>query len=294
VRQTLASRVARRFQNRLDFRTWLEIQRIRATPWLRNLLRMRSETVLDEAALRGTRRSDTAFLFGSGSSLNELTASDWEHVAAHDTIGFNYFSRQRFVRTDYHIVGEIATSGGYDRSLWMPGIDEYARLITENPFYANTIVGIQTGWTAYQSNRLMTNGRLGRGRRFFHYRRIARGVFRPPSRSLSEGLVHGAGSLVGCVNFAYVMGWRQIVIAGVDLYDSRYFWLPDDESRPDLTEHHGLDQTSPHPTGDTLVPYLGRWRELLEREGVRLSVYNPRSLLTRVLPVYAAPARGHE
>jgi hypothetical protein len=292
VRQTLASRVARRFQNRPDFRTWLDIQRIRATPWLRNLLRVRREVVLDEAALRGTRRSDTVFVFGSGYSLNELTAAEWEHIAAHDTIGFNYFSRQRFVRTDYHIVGEIATSGSVDRSLWMPGIEEYARFIADNPFYTNTIVGVQTGWTAYQSNRLLTSGSLNRGTRFFHYKRIARGVFRPPSRSLSDGLVHGAGSLVGCVNFAYVMGWRRIVIAGVDLYDNRYFWLPYDEGRPEMTEYHGLDHTTQHPTAETLVPYLGRWRDILEREGVSLSVYNPRSLLARVLPVYSSPARG--
>jgi hypothetical protein len=270
--------------------TPLQFQYIRAIPWFLEHWNRSRYVVLDDGALRRTRRSDMAFVFGSGSSLNEITPAGWSHIAEHDTIGFNYFSRQRWVRTDYHLVGEVASSDDTDRSSWRPAIEEYARLIAENPFYARTIIGLQAGWFAYQSNRLASLGGLKAGTQVFRYKRIARGVFRPPSRALSEGLVHGAGSLIGCVNFAYVMGWRRIVIAGVDLYDSRYFWLPPGWDRPDMVEVHGIPSTGPHPTADTVIPYLARWQALMAQEGVSLMVYNPKSLLAKVLPVYRSDA----
>ena len=273
---------------RFDLREWLHIQSIRALPWLGEKWSRSRYVVLDEEALRKTRRSDTVFIFGSGYSLNDLSAEEWAHIAAHDTIGFNYSSRQRWVRTDYHIVGEIFTADDARRSRWWPGIEEYGRLIAGNPMYEHTIVGLQAGWFAYQSNRLAASGCLRKGTRIFRYKRIARGLFRPPTRAIADGLVHGAGSLSDVVNFAYAMGWRQIVIAGVDLYDSRYFWLGYDETRPDMMLNRGTGHSEQHPTADTLIPYLKGWRELMERDGVALTVYNPRSLLARVLPVYSA------
>lgn len=282
----LVRRAARLARSLSDPRGLLRIQRVRLPAFLAERRCRSRYRVLDEEALLRTRRSDRVFLFGGGSSLNAITPSAWEHIARHDTVGFSYFMRQHFVRADYHVVGEIATGNDTDRARWVPAIAEYADLITGNPLYAETVLLFQAGYLAYQSNRLAACGRLRPGTRVYRYRRISRGGYRPPSRLLQEGLVHGAGTLVGCVNFAFAMGWREIVIAGVDLYDSRYFWLPDDQPRPDMVEFRGITQEQPHPVAEALVPYLGGWREWLEREGVRLSVYNRHSLLAHVMPVY--------
>jgi hypothetical protein len=127
---------------------------------------------------------------------------------------------------------------------------------------------------------------LLRPRRVFRYRRIAKGVYRPPTRSLGEGLVAGTGSLASCVNLGVVMGFREIVLAGVDLRDSRYFWLPPDVARPDLAQNQGVGHSDPHPRGTQIAEFMGRWGRLLEAEGIRLSVLNPESLLADVLPVH--------
>ena len=262
------------------------IQYVRLGPWLaagRGRARLRW---LDADALRATRRAETAFVFGCGASLNELTPAEWEHIAAGQTIGFNYFTRQRFVRADYHVVGEIASGDDLDRRRWVPAVEEYARLIAENPCCRDTVLLLQDGWSAHQSNRLLAAGQLPAGQRAFAYRRTGRGVYRPPNRALEQGLVHGAGSLCGVVNFAFAMGFRRIVLAGVDLYDSRYFWLPPEVAREDLVEFHGQTQADPHPVARNIVAYLGRWAQWLRGEGVELSVYNPRSLLAGPLPVY--------
>jgi len=39
---------------------------------------------------------------------------------------------------------------------------------------------------------------------------------------------------------------------------------------------------------------MGAWAEHLAKDGVRLSVYNPRSLLTKTLPLYERPAHAAE
>ena len=86
------------------------------------------------------------------------------------------------------------------------------------------------------------------------------------------------------VNFALVLGWREIVIAGVDLYNKEYFWLPPGVARPD--ERPIFTADSRWFQADQMIETLRLWRQLVEPSGVRISVYNPRSLLAEAIPVY--------
>ncbi len=270
------------------------MQTVRGPSWLgarRHADRLRWLTAQE---MQARRRSDIVFVFGSGSSLRALSGADWAAIAAHDTVGFNYFVRQAFVRVDFHLVGEMATGDDHDARRWKPAVLEYAQLIDGNPRYDATVLLLQKGWSAHQSNRLLASGQLRPGRPVFGYRRTARGAYRAPTRTLDQPLVHGAGTLACCVNFAFAMGWKRIVLAGVDLYDSRYFWLEDDVTRPDVAEFRGRTHRDPHSITDAIVPYLGRWREELARDGVALDVLNPRSLLAEVLPVFTLPQRPAE
>ena len=51
-----------------------------------------------------------------------------------------------------------------------------------------------------------------------------------PTRSFAQGVRHAPGTLSDVVNCAYLLGWKDIVLVGVDLYDSRYFWLEQDQT----------------------------------------------------------------
>ena len=238
--------------------------------------------VLDQDALRQTRRSDTLFIFGSGASLNELRQSEWETIAKHDTLGFNWFVHERFVRCDYQLLREI-TSDDRDRSTWMPELTEYAELIRTNDNYAETVFLVQSGLRATNSNRVIGYRLLPPGARLFPWRtRVFR---RELSRSLDAGLTHGYGTLGECINFGYLLGWRRIVLVGVDLYDRRYFWLERDAVRtPDALR--GAEPGDRHATAvPEMIALLGEWADELAAEGVELSVQNPRSLLAGVLPV---------
>lgn len=284
----LVRRLARFVRNRgRELAQRARIDAVSFWPWLLERRNRRLYRELSEEELRCARRSDTAFVFGSGNSLNEISPGEWEQIARHVTIGFNYWSRQRWVRTDYHVIGEISSRTDHRRADWVPAVREYASLMVESPFYRDTILGLQHGWSALQSNRLVAMALLRPGTRVFRYRRIGRGVLRAPSRSLREGLVLGTGSLVACVNLACILGCKRIVLAGVDLYDQRYFWLAGDALRAEHVLWRGVKLGDPHHAAERTTEYLGHWAELLLREGIELSTYNKHSLLTRVMPVYA-------
>jgi hypothetical protein len=266
---------------RVPLKMWVILQRVgwwwKAAPTCavafgRDAIGRRRYRQLSVDELRATRRSDTVFVFGSGYSLNSITDAEWQAIARHDTVSFRGFPQQSFIRADYHLTGEVDF------------LDEYAARLRENPFYDKTVFVVQEGWPAYNGNNLIGRGLLRPGSRVFRYRRTARGRYAPPSRTFENGLVHGFGSAISVTNFAYLMGWRTIVLAGIDLYDKRYFWLPPTETR--AYEKPGITVTSTFTGADDLVSMLGRWAELFARDGVQLFTYNPRSLLTRVLPIF--------
>ncbi len=225
---------------------------------------------LSERELLATRKSDTAFLFGSGRSLLEITPEEWGRIAEYETISFREFPRQRWVRADYHVTAEI------------DDVEGYARRIRENPLYRETVFVVQKGWLARGGNELVGRGLLPPGARVFRFSRATRGIDEPPSRSFARGLVHGWSSAISVVNFAVLMGFRRIVLAGVDLYDKGYFWLGEGERR--AYEKPGA--AAGFPGAERIVAMLGGWHDLLEPEGIRLQVQNPRSLLAARLPVF--------
>ena len=234
--------------------------------WLWEPIGRRSYRVLSEDALLRTRRSDTVFVFGSGASLREIGADEWERISQFDTVAFSHFHRQRWVRIDYHLVAEVASE------------TETAASIRSNPMYADTIFGMAKGWIAHAPNEIVARRLLPRDTRIFRWRRIARGRVAPASTRLAEGLVHGDGSIQDAVNFALVMGWRRIVVAGADLAGDRYFWMDDDSESPTAPE--------PWEQAAIVVASFRLWREQAAAREIQLFVYDGRSPLAGALPAF--------
>jgi hypothetical protein len=268
-----------------EAREALRLLPVRVGPWARFLARRHAYRFVTEDELRWARRSDTVFVFGSGASLNELSPADWTHIEQHDTLGFNWWVHQQFVRTDYHLIRGIADSD-LDPAVWRRQLREYFDLVRDNPRFAETVFLVHSGFRAINGNRVIGYRYLPEGSRVFLWRSSVR--VGAPSRSFREGLVHGQSTIQECINFAYLLGWKRIVLVGVDLYDRRYFWLPPDQTRS-VDERRDATADDPHVQGTMgLVETLGEWREWLHDETVELDVHNPRSLLAGTLPVYEA------
>ena len=283
---SLATRVRSRAARLAESAT---VARLALPAYARARLARRRYRFLDEDALLASRRSDTVFLFGSGSSLNDLSPAEWEHFAAHDTFGFNWFVNQDWIRVDYHVIREVAEDDR-DPAVWRPQLESYCGRIRESPHYAETILLVQSGRRSINGNRALGLGLLPAGARVFPIRSV-------PHRtrlgaSFADGVSHPFSTLDDCVNAAALIGWRTIVLVGVDLYDRRYFWLGPEETRStDL--RRGATHRDPHARAHSgMVENMGEWARELRGRGVEVLVYNPRSLLADVLPVYAVPAAG--
>lgn len=273
-----------------EFVQW---QRLLLDAALRERLQRKRYHYVDGAALAGGRRSDTVFVFGSGYSLNAITPEEWRRIAEHDTFGFTAFVYQQWVRVDYHLL-----RGGVEGSLrWRAYAEEFCAALNANPRFAETMFLMQGDYEAQFCNQVLGYGLLRPDARVYRYR-TARGDG-PPTRDLGEGLRHVGGTLSDAVNAAACLGWRRIVLAGVDLYDSRYFWLPPDKTyefdaatgllRAGDVNPRGLGAGERHNTArNGVVRVMGEWRAHLAARGIELVVYNPRSLLADVMPVYAA------
>lgn len=263
--------------------------------WIRDRVNRRHYHQLTSGQARARRKSDTVFIFGSGYSLHDLTPAEWAHFAAHDVFGFNQFFYQRWVPVDFHLL----KGGFYNELRWKPYANDVASILRDNPHYERAVFVMQEGYLAQFTNQLVGYGLMPPSATLLRFR-TARGEG-PPGRSLSEGMRHHGGTLADAVNCAYALGWTTIVLVGVDLYDSRYFYLPADQTvvldQATLTiggaEHNqdrGQRFDQPHNTVRIgIVDVMANWRRLFETESVRLSVYNPRSVLADVLPVYPRP-----
>ncbi len=242
-----------------------------AAAYARDAIGLRRYRVLSEAELLATRTSETAFIFGSGRSLVDITADEWSAIARFNTISLREFPRQRWIRADYHLSSEVDF------------LEEYARRLRENPLYAQTVFVVQGGFLALRGNQLVGRGLLPAGARVFRFRRTSRGRFAPPSRSPSV-LVHAYNSIFDATNLAVALGFHRVVLAGADYYNKEYFWLPPGETRS--YEKPGVTASGLFTGYDAIIGMLGDWHDLLVPEGVELSVFNPRSLLAQRLPVY--------
>ncbi|MBT5831548.1 MAG: hypothetical protein HOH77_15270 [Candidatus Latescibacteria bacterium] len=211
---------------------------------------------------------------GSGYSINNITADQWAYISQHNTISFREFPRQNFVRADYHLTGEIDF------------VEPYAEHICKNPHYKDTIFAVQKGWLAHQANQLIGKRLLPSKAPMFRFHRCGRSQHIPPSKNFSDGLVQGFNSSFSVTNFAYVMGWKHIVLSGIDLNDKRYFWLGQNETRAYETKGMGITYESVFTNADHIVPLFKYWTETLSKQGVQLYTLNPKSLLADVMPIY--------
>ena len=269
----------------------LEMLRLRVRS--RRVLRDDYYRLISEGDVRALTSSPRAFVFGSGHSLNELTGDDWRHMSDHTTIGFNAFIYQDWVAVDFHLVrgwgvgAELATLEDLVRG--------YGSQVARNRRYSDTVFVCQDDHTALFAHALLGYRGLPRGARVFPY--YTNRASQLPSGAMSEGLVHATGTLCDAVNFASCLGFKEIVLVGVDLYDSRYFWVDGDKTvatdyaTGELvvgeTSYRGQRVADPHSTvTNGIVELMGTWYQHLRGAGTELFVHNRRSLLADVMPIY--------
>lgn len=279
-----------------DLRTFCRLMLDHVEARWRAILALPHYRRLSKAELLARKTSRRVFLFGSGYSLNSIPDAEWQSFQQDDSIGFSGSIYLRKLPLTYLLLRAwTETSAG--SLAWKQDAADVLGAIEDNPYLNDTAFVLPKGFTSIFTNRL-TGHRLWNPRHPIYYF-LSDKVSRLPHRDLDGGLVHGLSTLCSAISLAVALGYDDIVLVGIDLYDSRYFWLPEDKTMgwseteqklvPSSHTVRGAEVTAVHNTvNNGIVRFVADWhRHLADSHGVRFSVYNPKSLLAGAIPVFS-------
>jgi hypothetical protein len=267
--------------------------------WLRKLEKAHAGRRLSELSLQDRRTSDTVFVFGTGSSINDYPEPYWDVVRNHDSIGMNFFLLHDHVPT-FHVMESVTKERHQLLRI------RYA----ETGDYKNTPLIIKTQLTNLSSNRvgariseltdlpaevlantylsldILAAGKTATDMEAAYRLTQKVGLWKPKPQFLM--LTKRRGSVAYVVNFAVRAGYRRIVLCGVDLNHTEHFY----DSRRQELEAAGLpvpsnrEYGSVHSTNDpanhpvTIQNVLSAIKDnLLEPAGIELLVGSSTSAL---------------
>ena len=194
------------------------------------------------------KQTDTVFLIGSGSSLNEITEDQWSIINSYDNMGVNnIFYHPFFIPKSLHL--ELKK---YDWGIAKERLEEKWELGWKN---VNYIFPIER--YAYIS------GAIGHEKKakIFTYR-YERRRFHPkkhpdtkidanfnPDKILYKSYDTSVSTII---QMLYLMGYKNIILWGLDMRDSKYFWTDMEPEVRGLVhdlwnkQREGKDKNTPH------------------------------------------------
>ena len=263
---------------------------------------------LRRAHLERHKSSDTLFVLGSGSSIRTITPAQWDVVRAHDSFGFNFWCAHEHVPT-YYSFELIGTEGPIrqaaveaNRAL-MASRDDYAEVPKIAVELRNHRLGFwETVPASWRTNCYRARTPYGFARSeddLAQYLRFldAIGHFSPWRTDLSS-LFKYRGSLSTVLAIAAILDYRHVVLCGIDMIDSPYFY-DDAERYPIMARACAAmaSYTARHPTSHETEFMIGApavvrvFDALIFRpRAIELSVINETSALHPDVPLYEWPA----
>ncbi|MBS9404044.1 hypothetical protein KG088_10415 [Halomonas sp. TRM85114] len=256
---------------------------------------------LDLKRLKRRKSSDTLFILGSGGSINDISEETWKEIKHSDSLGFNFWIMNDHI-PDFYML-ELPKYPP-NREVILEWVNKRKFQLLEN----NTCVlmkDLEFGlldFNAYpeelkEASQILYKDSLY-GSSMESKRKSLRYV-RSLGLDQRNLLYFCRGSLFSAIYFGWKLGYKKIVLGGIDLYNSGYFFDSDeyrDTLRP-LNEQRGkvhdtVNKAISNITMDELVMLLDQ--DLLKPDGCELRVLNASSLLHPRIPLYEPPASREE
>ena len=182
---------------------------------------------------------DTLYVLGSGSSVNKLTSNQFEEIATQRSVGINTWAVHPFVPSFYCFESVPWVGDGRDfyRSLSLLRRDDIVHrdpaILILRPKKSSEFQALAEVPRELQSN-IHFYGRVTPATRNRANLLDDIDYFFESLVTKHPGLVLDSGaSVVRMVALGIIMGFRKIVLVGVDLNGSPYFW----EQKPHLLEN---------------------------------------------------------
>jgi hypothetical protein len=251
----------------------------------------------DELNLSKIKKSSTVFMLGSGPSINAIPKQKWTAIAKHDSMACNFWLFHNFVPTFYfyeaigyrdgerfEVFRRLAEKRAKDYQSCIKVVTGLHELAPEFDLFrpdswARELYSLCTIPVAARTEQEFTSGlRLIR----------SLGLFSKSSRL--KYVFKQASSITGLISLAARMGYKQIVLCGVDLQNADYFYQ-DPELYSDGADVEFHPRNAPHNLvtslpwkilTDAAVQVMAR--EILEPARVKIYVENRSSRLWPAIP----------
>jgi len=261
---------------------------IEAETFLKDWIKRRRYNIISPDVFQSRRKTDVVFVFGSGASLQDIAPEEWAKIDCYETIGWRLFALQEYVHANYLLIREVGQGAHkFDRKAQKQDSEEIAGWIVSNERMRDATIIVQEGWKAVAGNRFFGDGAAPSNYTYMRFRNGQRQAGALPAETFAEGITHVQGTLTDAMNIAYLGGWKHIVLIGIDLYNSAYFNVAPDAPTPEWV-YWDSNHEQPHLTAQSgIVETVGNWAQWMSERGVQVSVYNPKSLLAEVIPVFS-------
>jgi len=245
------------------------------------------------------RKSEKLFILGSGASVNKLTTDHWAEIKKHDSFSFNYFLVSGIVG-DLHFIESSAVpehqSIYYDAIIENKNLQDTDYIINQLHFTDSVLKPyteiqhlffFQNPFRFTSSNSRIIKALLKFGKYFL------------PIDDPNFG-IHHSSSVCYLINLGVRLGFKHIVLIGIDLNNTDYFfYFQESNLAKKLTKIYksNLEDQSIHRTANQSITssykamstpnYIKLYYEVVCRKrGVKLEVANPNSLLAEFLGIY--------
>lgn len=231
--------------------------------------------------------SDTVVIYGTGRSILNITEEQWKELKNYNSISIGSFAQyNKFINIDINHFREIGSYNFIYKDSRIANWEEminYAKNINHTAYFSNCIHLFQSGIPANASNRFIYSELLEYGTKYSNYKST-----RKHKNKLIEKetvLSHLNGSLGEAINLAYQLKWKNIILAGIDLKDRRYFYLNESETSIwDICRNKKA--SNKHNMAESTLKNIQNIQDQLKRNGINLYIVNKNSLLADILPTY--------
>jgi hypothetical protein len=234
--------------------------------------------ILSTDKFKSFKSSDTLVILGSGYSINNINDSQWNAIKGFNSMSFNWFCFHSFAPT-FFLIREQAnidsrnkgneSRNNFFKCLSKKSYRDTCLIVHDMRLHSKHVYNYAKHSKLFSQNGItVLDQKWPVRRRIFTF-----DIF-------TKGVLHGKCTMTNVLHIALYLQYKQIIFAGVDLNDSRYFWMRKNETRYTIRRRKRR-HTDTHPVSRFVIHVI---KTVRKHFAVEMYTLNSKSLLASFLP----------
>ncbi len=173
-----------------------------------------------------SKKSDTVFILGSGDSINNITSHEWEYIKKHDSIGFNFWHIHDFVPNIFIFEEneDLSRNNIFYDILNNKALDYKNTSIIVKDVEHKGISKDKIPKVLHNNTYISTDMIIGHSKSLRKFLYNIYYMCHKVNIKKLKIIPKKTGSLSYCVFLAIFLGYKNIVLCGVDLSDINFYY----------------------------------------------------------------------